>query len=256
MKVLVNMITGVPAAPGAPTVPSANIRPIYPDRPEADAVEHWLLGNNDASLIGLKGASSLSPAGEAPSYGAGYISISTGTTRGLLTSIPDGDELTVCAVVKLDATPSGLNRIIAGTSQAGTGDGAGFALYNTASGGASALIRPNSSEVLFGSTAMDPADGAWGFHALAIKGTGVDRARVGMVGGIGTASAALATAYSPSTRNVALGNAYYVDGSDTFRAGMDVAEFIVFDRALTASELALVYQRSKGRMAARGIEVY
>jgi hypothetical protein len=59
-------------------------------------------------------------------------------------------------------------------------------------------------------------------------------------------------AQNSNTDNIGFGNLHYAD-NNTFGTGLRVAEAIMFDRALTKAELDEILERSRTRMADRGI---
>lgn len=252
VRIAVPAVFNVPPPQGVPPIASSSVMPVFPDRPETNAIEHWLLGNDESSLIGLKGASNLTRSGVAPSYFSGYLTTADGALNGLASSVLDRDEFTIVAVAKFDSASAGSGRVLMGTAQATGGDGLGASALQTTTGGIQGLTRPNPSATFFGSSQLSAIVDKWAFLAFSVSKSEMKQKQ--FVGGIGGFEVATPSAYTKSARGFGVGSAYY--NAATYTKGISVAEFIVLPY-LSNSEIESVYARSKlARMPARGIEVY
>jgi len=256
MRVQVPTVEGIAPPAGAPALSASRWSPVFGDLPEADAIDHFLFGGSDASLIGLKGRLTLAPANPSapPSYANAFLHTAAGGQNGLVSSLPEPDAFTVCTVMRYDGQ-DGRGSIIAGTLQGGAGDGKGFGILR---GGASdtfqLLARPNGTVTFMPAANIVGARGGWMFMAMTFE-VG-SRAWKAYVGGASMVSNVLAQAYAKSARNLALGNAYYASSTTPYDGSVAHAEMVVFDHALTQAELDAVYARSRSRMASRGIAIY
>lgn len=249
MQSIVTMIAGIPAAPGAPVVPASNIKPLYPGRPESDALGHWLLGGNTASLADLKSQLSLVPAGAMPTFEANHAILPNGI-NGLRTSIADMANYTLAVVLRVDSEEGGSGRILGGTSGASTLDNRGTLLSQTAANIVNITPRPNGVQSAFSAANLGQVPGQYAFVALTVSPQLV----TAFLGGVTRVSRALNSAIAVSDRQIAVGNAYYTGG--TYVTGMRLAEVMVFGSTLTAPQIDALYARSKQRGAERGIAVY
>ena len=215
--------------------------------PESGAAGHWLFGSdypNYEDLVSAQQLTELIPG--AVTLNAASLSISDGTgsgdaKRGLETAIPQAPEQTVCLVVS--GTPG--NRILGGNLSTGDGAGAfmfGTALQNNARG------KPHNNVVIESTV---PQTSPFLFVAQSISAT------QNWVLFRGDASASLVQTGAPLAAAVAtanpigIGNTAYTSGS--FVTGGDYAEAIVFNTHKTQAELEAIYQRTRTRLAARGI---
>jgi len=254
MHALINMLPGVPAVPGVPALNPANLRPVYPLRPEPSALEHWLFGGGADSLVGLKGRS-LAPASAMPAFAANYLATVPDGLNGLISTIVEPGVYTQCAVIRYDAV-SADRRIIFGTAQGGSGDGRGIMLDNRDNWGFNTLARPNASATGMPQGALTLMRDQWIFFALSVDVV-ANKWRCWVGGSAQTVEVTPASQYLPSTRGLALGNAYYTASApNTFRQSLAVAEMIVFSEYVSPAALSEIYARSKERMASRGIVVY
>lgn len=232
----------VPASTGG-TIDPALVTQMFPSSAEPLAVAHWLLGRDNLSRIDLFSDQPLSVVGAAPTNNAGYISIPAGS-NGLLSDYDETATQTICSVTKKISSPS--VHSIMGTWPA-SGDAFGSLVY--ALSGDYSLVTKNiggSAAGVAQTITVPGSAGDWIFIAMAHTTTG----RTGFVGG-GTSYTATGTRPLVAGNPIGLGK----QGSVTVPSGLDAAEFIVFDTALTAAEMAAVYLRSKARLAARGITV-
>jgi len=255
MRVQVPTVEGIAPPAGAPALSASRWSPVFIDIPEAGAVDHFLFGGSEASLVGLKGRSTLTAANPSspPVYAPASLTLSAGGRNGLLSPMLEPDAYTLCCVVKY--TVDALGRMLFGTSQGGSGDGKGFALLNDNLGSFSALMRPNGNRTPISRTLLVDLLGSWVFVAFGVDAQG-NRFRT-FVGGVNPVELVNATQYARSDRVISLGNAHYESSAGVnYKAAGEYAEFIQFQGYLDQPSLQAIYQRSKLRLAARGITVY
>lgn len=217
---------------------------------EPDAYEHWALGGNATCLAGLAHGKMLTPQASSHVFNANSVAIDGSVGNALVSDLPDGPELTMCAVLKLPALANAKGIVPFGC--AGTSDGGSALLYYTTSGGYTlgALLRGSTTP---GSMAFaGEAAGDWVFFGMSQSFTG-DNVLI-RAGSLLTANTAPITGEKThAAANIAIGNSRY--STPTYDGDFEAAEFIIYNRALSAAELAAVYSRSKGRLARRGITV-
>ncbi|KAB7782180.1 hypothetical protein [Methylorubrum populi] len=235
------------ASATAPVLPANSVKSLFPTGPEFDADAHWLLGGSAASLVDVVSGRSLIPAGAAPTYGTNFVTTADSNASGLLSPFDDAVEQTVCTVFQRPSV--GGDAVIFGSLTSSSAAGGNGALMLT-SGALQAQTRGYTAEPVSVAQSAATAAGTWYF--LAIAQTATERRIVR--GALGTAiiTAGTKTLATPM-RKVALGNGGY--GSSSFLKGLSAAEFINYSRGLTVDEMAAVYERSKLRMADRGITV-
>ena len=217
--------------------------------PESGAAGHWLFGAdypNTEDLVSGQQLTELIPG--AATLNAASLSISDGTgsgdaKRGLETPFAQAPEQTVCLVV------SGLpgNRILGGNLSTTDGAGAfmfGTALQNNARG------KPHGNVVIESAV---PQTAPFIFVAQSVS------ASQDWVLFRGDATASVVQTGSPSAaaedtgKSIGIGNTAYTSGS--FVTGGDYAEAIVFNAHKTQAELEAIYQRTRTRLATRGISL-
>lgn len=217
--------------------------------PESGAAGHWLFGTDYPAyedLVSGQQLTELIPG--AVALNAASLSISDGTgagdaMRGLVTPFAQGPEQTVCLVVS--GSPG--NRILGGNLSTGDGAGAfmfGTALQNNARG------KPHNNVVIESAV---PQAAPFLFVAHSISAT------QDWVLFRGDASASVVQTGAPlasavDTGNpIGIGNTAYTSGS--FVTGGDYAEAIVFNAHKSETDLEAIYQRTRTRLAARGISL-
>lgn len=225
-----------------PVIPTSDIDFLIPM--ESDAYEHWMFDSGAASLGGVVNGRALTPGAIAPVYGTNYISVNTTPTGALKTPKNDAADQTLCVVYRRPAIS--VTRYLAGTLDSFTGSsllasGTGLGILS-GNQRPSAQITPITHPGVIGD---------WVFAAFSEKSHPTSKDQVLFMGGQPALTANVGVK-ALAARQVVLGN-----GSDgTIASSMlDFAEFIVFDKALTADELQEVYLRAKTRMASVGINV-
>lgn len=234
-----------------PVIPDADIT--YLTGYEPDSYDHWVFDSGSAnSLVGLNRQRPLTA--QAPGaivYSDRYLTLSSAVGNGLMSGLEDVAQAkyTMCAVVR-EPAPQGTGvKTIFGTYAAANNQ----TVLSVASPNRKAYVNYSGLP----QAAMEPvvAAGTWYFVATSLDfgpGTSSAHSLKSMVGGSSPVSLAGTGAHTPSGLKLTLGNGWYGAGA----AGtLQFAEFILYDRALSAAELQAVYVRSKGRMAASGITV-
>lgn len=210
---------------------------------EADAYDHWVFDEGGpGGLVGRVNGRTLAAQSAAPTYSDTFLTLPTETGKALLSPKVDGREQTLCIVYKYIAT-AGV-KVLAGTRGA-TGT-PGSLLFST--GG---QIYANQSPS-FQTGPVAESVNAWMFVAYSESALLGTTSAVVFKGGVGAVTQTGGVLKTVSSNLVALGNGYSAGGPV---ATQSFAEFIHFDRGLTAAELVDVYARSKLRMADRGITV-
>lgn len=228
--------------PSLPVIPAASVRR-FSREDEASSFDHWIFDTGDAAgLTGRTSGTLLTPEGTGATYGANFVTINPATGNGLRSTLMDARKQTVCAVVRPNNSPATLH--IAGSRNTTAGSQLTFT---------SSLANLTAAQTpVFGNSLAGPfSAGAWYFVALSESDAlGTTTQIIHASGG-----SAVFTGGSLKTltgAGIALGNS---GASLTTGGTISAAEFILFDRALSAAELSAVYTRSKARMAERGITV-
>lgn len=214
---------------------------------ELAAAEHYLLGGNSDSLVSLQGAE-LTPLASSHSFSSGYMTI-TGDLEGLTMETNESTDQTFCAVVRVSNLATNKN-VILGTAQ--TGPSAGSMLHTQADGKFNYFGYRASGSTAIEITPPSPNDKWWFVAAIESSVGSVLNATL-YVGGVSSTAVVAATAKAVSSNKMAIGNGYFPDA--TYDDDIDIAEAILFSDVLTIAELDAVYERSKARLAARGITV-
>ena len=217
---------------------------------EVGAQAHWLFGSDNptnADLIaGIQATVNIPLA----TTTTNYVQTDNQALSGLDSQIPGDDEQTVIVVCQ---TPAAGNCIRFGNLKTTT-DGNGRCIFwagdrerfNDRDGVGFIEVE----EPLTGDTTM------WVFNAYTYTVTGANSpdADVGCYTtrpGLTIYETGFGTAQNSNTDNIGFGNLHY--NAINFNIGLKVAEAIIFDRALNKSELDAILERSRTRMADRGI---
>ena len=231
---------------------------------ESSAAAHWLFGYESTSYVSRVGNKTLTPQG-APEFNNNYISISP-WGGALISDIPDSGEYTVCAVVRVPTQADQSDCVIIYGTQNGyseiedddTYTGNQLSLFSDRTG--RRWLRSKISGYRATSrrypTTTTPV-GEWLFvsHIVKLTGSG-QRYQIINIGGedYQRLREADTDRLILSGRNIAVGNAY-CDIPMFKTKGLEIAEFIYFDSALTQQDLAQVYLNSRQRMAERSINL-
>lgn len=234
---------------------------------ETSAVGHWLFGRETTSFKSRVSNRLLAPQ-STPAFNGNYLTTAA-WNGGLISDIPDAGEYTVCAVVRVpQQTAESDCVVIYGTQN-------GYSLRDdddTYTGNQLSMFSDRDTPYQrrwlrskisgYCGTSRDyptfPAPvGEWLFVAHVVKLTGSGERYQVMQIGDGKwqeLREADSNRLILSGRNVAVGNAY-CDVAKFKTKGLEIAEFIYFDHALTASEVENVYNNSQVRMAERAIDL-
>lgn len=238
--------------PTQPTLAASDWQPF--EDYETDSVDHWLLGVDASSLLGVKAKSALTPQGADHVFGAHSVTLPA-WGGALISNVTDMPARTLCAVVKrpTQASITTNNVIVAGTASSISAQG-GSSHHFFAS-----TTAKDMRDLSYGNTPINAivpvpasvADAEWVFIAYGINAA-LGGTRRYSVNGAQTESAATTTAGVISTKKIAVGNAYF--DSASFKAlSLEVAEFAIFAGQLSLADLQTLYVRAKGRSARRGI---
>lgn len=231
---------------------------------ETSAVAHWLFGYESTSYASRVGNKTLTPQ-SAPEFNSNYISIPA-WGGALMTDIPDSGEYTVCAVVRVPAQADQTDCVVIYGTQNGYSLRADDDTYT---GNQLSLLSDREGRRWIYSkisgyrstsrnypTRQPPID-QWLFVTHVVKLTGNDlRYQVISVGGENYQMLREADSDKLilSGRNIAVGNGY-CDVSAFKTKGLDIAEFIYFNRALSSQEVKSVYLNSRQRMSERALNL-
>lgn len=217
---------------------------------EPDAWGHWLFGVSSSSLIDLTQGKALTLAGTAPTYNSTGVVLGGGLNSGLLSDLADGTERTLCAVIKIPDLSSFMGSNVAGN--VGASDGFGmFVQKPGANHGILPVVRGATG--ITGDTFTGITDGNYIFMAISWSATSGNKLNK-FLGGKLSGSITSVTAKTASAVNMAFGNVQYT--AEIYHSPLEISEGILYDRALSLTEIAAVYARSKQRMATRGITVF
>lgn len=208
---------------------------------ETGATGHWLFGRGNQYYIDLTGATNPTENGTAPVHGYNFAELQ-GANDGLLTSITETSNMTMCFVIKVPnasvvggtlrtsaAAPDGVSVYVSGTN-----------IYFNERGGTGQVTigTITNTDYYFVATSLDSSDNYVGYigdatSATVVTGTGPGR--------------------NASTRAYGIGDTWY--GAIAYDNTFEICEAIFFDTAKTQSELSAIYTRSVARMSARNITV-
>nr|CAK6596883.1 tail fiber protein [Klebsiella phage vB_Kpn_K21lambda1] len=231
---------------------------------ESSATAHWLFGYESTSYASRVGYKTLTPQA-APEFNSNYISVPA-WGGALMTDIPDAAEYTVCAVVRVpEQDPLTDCVVIYGTQN-------GYSLRDdddTYTGNQLSMFSDRddrrwirSKQSGYRGTSrhyptLQPPVGQWIFvsHVVKLGGNGMRYQAMG-VGGeeYQMLREADADRLILSGRNIAIGNGW-CDNAMFKTKNLDIAEFIYFDRPLSAQQVQAVYRNSRQRMAERSLNL-
>jgi hypothetical protein len=232
------------------TIPANDIR--FFDLYEQGTYDHWIFNRGTpANLTGRTNGRLLTLQSTAPVYSGSFLTLPRVDGQALLTDRDDSATATdtLFAVVRASADLASNSMQIMGSLGATTGYGIFF--HSTAF---PKVLRVTARASVFANDlAGDSSNSAvWVFVAMARNFSGATKLITSLRGGGLTYNLSAAATYTPSAGKISLGNAYT---TALGAGGMDVAEFGIFDRALTGAELQSLYVRRKREMAKVGISV-
>ncbi len=245
-----------------PVIYSGNDLPVIPESDierfevvfEADAYEHWALNGNDLSLTGLVHGRTLTKAGGITNEEGNFsLQVNTSAKRGLRSDKADSLIQTQCAVIRVDSTPaaSASASILFGSLNQSSGS----AVYIDENPFIRRQFRPTISVI--GEKQANGLANKWLFVAFSEDGTSTTMKSIVLVGGEtpSVVEKVYAQAKTIGTNNVSLGPIDYSSSVLGYPVKLDVAEYIVYDKALSGIEMLSVYIRSKKRLSSRGITI-
>ena len=209
-----------------------------------------MFGSDGGSLIdGVNGRLLVAP-GSAPAYSAAHLTVAQANGNGLRSDLMDTVSMqrTMACVVRDPGAITGLVLSIGSLSTT-----QGVSLFRTTVSG----NILTTARTITGFTSADSGRAmtanSWLFVALSMDFSATTKVGTLLRGGGAAVSMSGTGTFIPQTAGgIALGGSYYSSG---VVQNMDFAEAVLFDRAMTATELGNLYVRSKSRMAARGIAV-
>ena len=236
-------IRGVNGIGNGATSDTKSATPTTNTAAEAGAIGHWLLGSDNATHTGLIGGN-LTEVGAAPTLSSGFLTTADGQAQGLESPFDATDEMTVCVVCETGITGGA---VLAGNL--GATNGCGLWMFSTPG---SLFLRDRDGRNSNVTVESGQAAGNMMFAAFSVSDTGVE------TGFRGDATASISVTNTAVNRTahaskIGIGNTRYLSAS--FENGAQFAELIVFNGHKTVAELEEIYQRSRTRMADRGVAV-
>lgn len=230
-----------------PVLNSADITTIAPEV-EADSYAHWIL-SGATPLTSLNAVSKLltqQGGATAPTLNSDSVTLPLVAGSQLESDLADTGNFTLCGVFKTNSTTA-----FAGTaSSTGT---AGVNLFITGGGGY-VTIRNASGTPINSLTPAAAATSTYAFWALSVDAVNLKATlTIAKDGVVSTIDKVYTPAYSGSTKTLAIGNSQIADIGAVNT--VTTAEFILYDKALSAAQHAQVYERTRKRMSLRGITV-
>ncbi|HDH0344342.1 TPA: hypothetical protein PIO13_001903 [Klebsiella pneumoniae] len=245
-----------------PVIYSGNDLPVIPESEierfevvyEADAYDHWALNGTDMSLTGLVNRRLLTMIGGVTGEAGNFtMNVNTSAKRGLRSDKADSLIQTQCAVIRVDSTPaaSASASILFGSLNQSSGS----AVYIDENPFIRRQFRPSIS--VTGEKSAGGLENKWLFVSLSENGTSTTMKSIVLVGGEtpSVVEKEYAQAKTVGTNNVSIGPIDYSSSVLGYPVKLDVAEYIVYDKALSGIEMLSVYIRSKKRLASRGINI-
>ena len=246
-----------------PNSGGSNTEPV-PSVLETGSLAHWLFGYENTSLTSRVSDRSLTPQ-STPEFNQNYISLPA-WGGALISDIPESGEYTVCSVVRLPSQGTQTDCVVIYGTQDGyaerddddtTYTGNQLSLFSDRTD--RRWVRSKISGYRATSRrypTTQPPVGQWLFVTHVVKLTG-EGERYQVIS-IGSDYQKLREADTDrlilSGRNFAVGNAY-CDIPMFKTMGLDIAECIYFDHALSSQEIKSVYLNSRQRMAERSINL-
>lgn len=218
---------------------------------EGDALAHYLLGGSESSYVNLRATGyNLTPFTGDPTFTSQGVVVDKDSSLDTGIQFGSGAEGTICVVFKQENT-AGNDVMPFGTLQSSAVQVVeGFAMFNDVS---SQILYSNGRATTnaMAQRSLSPITPGFIFAALSV-GNGKQITYCPNTSGSAVDEFTAPGANLESGRNLAIGSYHYYS---TLGAACEVAEIIVFDRALTATELAAVYSRSQQRMEQKGIYI-
>ena len=218
---------------------------------EVGAQAHWLFGSDNPTMADLISGRQATVNIPLATTTANYVQTANQALSGLDSQIPGDDEQTVIVVCQAVGTGNHIRFGNLKTSAQGNGRcifwGGSGEQFNDRNG----VGFINVEEPLTGDTTM----WVFGAYTYTVTGSNIPNADVGCYTtrpGQTIYQTGFGLAQNSNTDNIGFGNLHYAENNG-FGTGLRVAEAIMFDRALTKAELDEIFERSRQRMADRGI---
>lgn len=235
-----------------PVIPASDIRTFVDYEVDSAPYDHWLLSGSSEALTGKVAGRMLTPQSVSPIYLSTHTVIDGHIGKGLLTDLTDSAAQSMAIIIKRPANmPAGL-QLLFGALDSGTGSagyfediGAGDTMTCNLRGWGGSFTKP--------SLRLPGVTGDWLFLALSeSSGSGSSTGIVFAGGSPDGNSAALTMPVNKTVtgRKLGLGNAFLAGG---LGLNLEVAEFVLWNRAISLVELGDIYSRAKKRMAGRGL---
>lgn len=218
---------------------------------EADAYDHWIFDTGDSqALVGRTNGRSLTRQSAAPAYSSDHI---VGGTYGnaLLSDLNNREDFTVVATVKYPSSPG----MVAGSVETTT-NGASLLMGVSTSAEVSSFVRGPSTTQRELNLSSTPSAGSWIAVGMALDYSGSTRRRTLAAAGqsVEITNDSADMTINGTAKKIALGNAYY-NSAPYNTTAISVHSFILYDRALTLSQLQGVLGRERLRGQRRGLTV-
>lgn len=240
-----------------PIIPSEDIEELVDYEPTAWA--HWIFDRGAGSMSDRVNQRELAPISNAPTFQSNYITIPNASSSGLYTGFEDIEAAkdTLFGVFRLPATNNMISIM------------GGYSYPSAVRGGmtyvSSGTIELRELRLIFAgttitqrNTSMGVPTGVWVFVATSRDFSGATKHVSCLVGGEegyeGTGTGTYLPRVSPDNPNnqIVLGRDDYTSGAG---GDFDCAEFGIFDRVLSLTELQSLYARRKAALAEKGITV-
>ena len=240
-----SLFTMLPISVSDPSLPSVPLSDI--DRLveyERSSYDHWIFDRGADSFVGLKSAHGLTPQSTTHSFTANSLVVRSAFGEAIESDFTDRENMTWTAVWKRAANQP-VSVVVLGSN---TGDAAGERIQ----------LMPSPNEKLefrvagFPTVSPDYPGGAGVGDYIFLSGYCDEDSRGLFFGRDGFWRESTGGPKVVSTDTLSLGNINLEGHADI---GLEFAEFIIFDKALTATEILEVYGRSQTRMAERGITI-
>lgn len=226
---------------------------------EREAHRHWVFGTDEAEFRSIAGTGETANIHQgAPTLGANFVTVTSGTS--LRTEYFKANNFSIFLVGRHTAASGGnlfagnysnLDPTVSGWYMATDNDASGRLFFRWApqSGGSA-----QSTKTL---TMSNPSLNGWIAMGMSLGASSglIYSPQCGPISAVHAHAVAISNAVHDQ---FFLGSRAYHTGGTGVNYGdntADLAEFIIFDSALTLQQLQAVYQRSVGRMSARGITI-
>lgn len=231
-----------------PTVDRNDI--VYFSELEENAVDHWIFDKGtSAGLIGRVNGLSLTAQSTAPTYESNAVLVDGTVGKALLSNVSEtgSDKITVFCVTKSGSVAGNPQPLIGNFNNSG----GGFMLSDTLNtGDLDKKIYMRGTTNANPSTVGAVAPDIWTFAAITINTTGASKLVKALVNASIKQELTVTGTYVTGAQAIGLGNGFYTSASVITKR---YAEFGIIKDFYTLAQLEDLYNRSKARMALRGI---